>query len=205
MKKRTIILVVLAVLALNKGLKAQSSGISIGTNISNLYVDDVDDENAKVGLSIGIYNKTKLAGPLGLQYELLYSQKGAALQYDNFLQGSGTYRFNLNYIKLPIMLTADLGPLNLHAGPYASLLISANVKDVKGNGSINSIRELDRQDFNTLDYGAALGLSHSFTGGSIGLRYNYGMRDVARDGSDTRQATPGARNSALQIYLGLGF
>lgn len=204
MRKRTILFLVLALCYVGYDVKAQS-GITIGTNISNLYVDDVDDENAKVGLAIGVYNKSKLGGPLGIQYELLYAQKGAALQYDNFLQGSGTYRFNLNYIKLPVMLTADAGPLSLHAGPYASLLLSANIKDVDGDGSINSIQELDRDDFNTFDYGLAAGISHAFTGGSIGLRYNYGLKQVGKDGSGAAQAANNAKNSALQIYLGIDF
>lgn len=185
-------------------LKAQT-GFTIGTNISNLYVDNVDDENAKVGLNVGIYNRSRIANSLGIQYEILYAQKGAALQYDSFLSGSGTYRFNLNYIKLPIMLSANFGKLNLHAGPYAGFLVDVKIKDVDGDGTINSVQELDRDDFNTLDYGAAAGVAYDFTGGTMGLRYNYGFREIGKSGSFAGEAANEAKNSALTIYIGFHF
>ena len=183
--------------------KAQG-GLIIGANMSNLYIDDVDDENSKFGLNIGLYNRWGMENGLGVRHELLFSQKGASAQYSNFLQGSGTYRFNLNYLKMPVMLSATVGALDLHAGPYLGLLLGANVKDVDSDGSINQIQELDRDDFNTLDYGAALGLAYNFTGGHLSLRYNYGMREIGRDGSFAGQATQDAKNSALTLSLGLG-
>lgn len=185
-------------------LKAQA-GLTIGANVSNLYVDNVDDENAKVGLNIGVFNKSKINSVMGVQYEMLYSQKGAALQYNNFLSGSGTYRFNLNYIKVPVMLTADVGRLNFQAGPYASVLVNAKIKDVDGDGTINSVQELDRDDFNTLDYGAVAGLGYDFAGGTMGLRYNYGFREIGKSGSFAGEAAEKAKNSALTIYIGFHF
>ena len=203
MKTRNILLIV-PMLLLTIGLKAQG-GFVIGANMSNLYIDNVDDENAKIGLNLGLYNRWDLAGNVGIRHELLYSQKGASAYYNNFFQGSGTYRFNLNYIKLPVMLSAKAGSLDLHAGPYIAALISANVKDVDSNGNINQITELDRDDFNTLDYGAALGLAYTFNGGHISLRYNYGMREIGRSVSFAGEATEDAKNSALTLSLGLGF
>jgi hypothetical protein len=185
-------------------LKAQT-GFTVGTNISNLYVDNVDDENAKVGLNIGIYSKHNLASNLGIQYEFLYSQNGAALQYDNFLSGSGTYRFNLNYIKVPVMLTGNIGKFNIHAGPYVGFLVDVKIKDVDGDGSINSVQELDRDDFNTLDYGMAAGLGYDFDGGILGIRYNYGFKEIGKSGSFAGDAASDAKNSALTLYVGFHF
>lgn len=189
-------------LLLAAGANAQS--LVIGANMSNLYIDNVDDENAKIGLNIGLACRTRLAGNLGLRHEILFSQKGASAQYDNFLQGSGTYRFNLNYIKMPLMLSGKLGSLDIHAGPYLGLLISANVKDVDSDGSINQINELDRDDFNTLDYGATMGMAYLFDGGNISLRYNYGLREIGKSGSFAGQATENAKNSALTLSLAFG-
>ena len=203
--KLTITFVVAMLFLVNTTTKAQSSGLTIGANVSNLYVDNVDDENAKIGLNIGFYNQVKFNDLLGLQYEFAYSQKGAALQYDNFLSGSGTYRFNLNYIKVPLMLNVKLGPIAFQGGAYTAFLIGANIKDVNSDGSINSIRDLDRDDFNTIDYGAVGGITHDFTGGHFGLRYNYGFREIGRSGSFAGQATENSKNSALLIYFGFDF
>ena len=201
--KKTVLVAILIIMCISMA-KAQS-GITIGTNISNLYVDNVDDENAKVGLNIGVYRKKQIAGNLSIYNELVYAQKGAALQYNNFLQGSGKYRFNLNYIKLPIMLSADLGVVDIYAGPYASLLVGVNIKDVDGDGNIRSVQELDRDDFNTFDYGAIAGVGFNFTGGSFGLRYNYGLREIGKSGSFAGEAAEDAKNSALTLYLNLSF
>ena len=203
--KKTILILFLPLLFASINTAKAQGGLVIGANMSNLYIDNVDDENSKIGINIGLYNRWGApGGAIGVRHELLYSQKGAAATYDNFLQGSGTYRFNLNYVKMPVMLSVKAGPLDLHAGPYIGLLVSANVKDVDSDGSINQISELDRDDFNTVDYGASFGLSLGFTGGHIGLRYNLGMREIGKDGSFAGQATEDAKNSALTLSLGLG-
>lgn len=203
MKKRIILLVLPMMLLAISAAKAQG-GLIIGANMSNLYIDNVDDENSKFGLNIGLYNRWGPEEGVGLRTELLYSQKGAGAQYDNFLQGSGTYRFNLNYVKVPAMVSIKAGPLDIHAGPYIGVLVGANVKDVDSDGNINEISELDRDDFNTIDYGASVGLGLGFTGGHISLRYNYGMNEIGKDGSFAGQATENAKNSALTLSLGLG-
>lgn len=203
MKKRILILI-LPILLIGVSAARAQGGIIVGANMSNLYIDNVDDENSKIGINVGIYNRWGAPAGVGIRHELLYSQKGAAATYDNFLQGSGHYRFNLNYIKMPVMLSMKAGPLDIHAGPYFGLLVGANVKDVDSDGNINQISELDRDDFNTVDYGAALGFSLGFTGGHIDLRYNYGMREIGKDGSFAGQATENAKNSALTLSLGLG-
>ncbi|MHA7099587.1 porin family protein [Roseivirga pacifica] len=204
MKKR-IILVVLPMLLLAVSAQAQVGGLKIGGTLSNLYIDDVDDENSKLGFTAGIFGRTSFAEPIGLRYELLYSSKGAEVTYNNFIQGSGKYKFNLNYIKLPVMFSVKAGPVDFHAGPYFGYLIGANVKDVDSDGTINEVEQLDRDDFNTLDYGAAFGLAFGFAGGEIGARYNYGMRNIGEEGSFAGEAASDAKNQTFTISLGLKF
>src|ERR1700733_15049765 len=73
-------------------------GIKGGLNLSNMYVRDVSDENMKVGWNAGIYAKIPLTTGFSIQPELYYTDKGAKETYNNFIQGSGEYRFNLNYV-----------------------------------------------------------------------------------------------------------
>jgi hypothetical protein len=111
-------------------------GIKGGVNLSNLYVDDVKDENMKVGVNIGLFSKIPLTRSFSIQPELLYSNKGSKLTYDNVLAGQGEYRFNLNYVEMPVLAVVNLTKnINIHAGPYVSYLTSANIKDLKSDGT----------------------------------------------------------------------
>jgi hypothetical protein len=63
------------------------AGIKGGLNVSNLYVDDVDDENARFGFNVGLYAQLFSSEVFAIQPELLYSTKGTKTTYDNVLMG----------------------------------------------------------------------------------------------------------------------
>ncbi|WP_375578781.1 porin family protein [Marivirga tractuosa] len=185
-------------------VKAQSdqTGIRASLNLSNLYVDEVNDENTKPGFAVGIYFRKGISEQVSIQPEINYSLKGSQINYDNFFSGSGKYRYNLSYIEIPVLANIHVGEnLYFSAGPYAATLIAAKVKDVDGDGSINSVEEYDRDDFNTFDYGVAAGVGFDFTGGTAGVRYNYGLNNVAPDD----RGLDNGKNSVLQFFLGFDF
>ena len=179
------------------------TGIKGGVTLSNLYVEDVDDENVKVGYHVGVYHDAEITSFLSIQPEVLFISKGAQVQYDNLL-GSGKYRFNLNYIEIPVMAKIKVAGFNVLAGPYASFLVGANVKDVDNNGNIQSVRSLDRDDFNQLDYGVSLGAGFDFSGGNIGARYDFGMKEIGKS-NFAGEATGDAKNSAFMLFIGFEF
>lgn len=187
-------------------------GIKGGLNFSQFFVDQptVDDENIKVGLHFGIFTKIPLSNSIAFQPELLYTNVGSKISYGssagNLLNVSeGEVRYNLNYIQLPLAFVFNIGPLNLHAGPYFSYLASANVKNLRTSDltTINSI-ELNKDNFNSLDYGLLAGLGFDFGNLTIGARYNYGLREVAKEGI-ARDLTNNSKNSVAQLYIGIGF
>lgn len=183
---------------------SQKVGLKGGINFTNLYVDNVDDENMKIGFNAGAYYRAELTDFFAVQPEFLFTQKGSEIHYSNFLGGSGKYRFNLNYLEVPILGVLKLGNFNIHAGPYLGLLIGANVKDVDDDGTINNFESLDRDDFNTLDTGVAAGFGFDFPDGTLGIRYNYGFQEIGKD-ETAGDATENSKNSALQLYLGFDF
>src|SRR6266700_3356586 len=129
-------------------------GIKGGVNLTNMYVTDVSDEHMKVGFNAGVYAKLPVTRGFSIQPELYYTSKGAKETYNNFIEGSGEYRFNLNYVELPVLAVINLGNnFNLHVGPYISYLASANIKDVNNDGTINNITDLNADNFHRLDYG----------------------------------------------------
>lgn len=180
-------------------------GIKGGINLSNLYVDDVKDENMKVGLNLGMFAKFPITKGFSIQPEVLYSSKGAKLTYDNLL-GSGEYRFNLNYVEVPILAVFNLSKnINIQAGGYAAYLTSANIKRLKsGSSEADEVADLNTDNFKRFDYGLAGGFGFDIQNFTIGARYNYGLNEIG-DGGIAGEATKNSKNSAFTFYIGLGF
>jgi hypothetical protein len=185
---------------------APKFGIKAGVNLTNMYVDDVSDENMKVGLNAGFFAKLPVARGFSIQPELLYSSKGAKEEYDNFIEGEGEYRFNLNYVELPVLAVFNVAKnFNLHLGPYVSYLAGVNIKDLKDNGTIDEIAELDADNFNRFDYGLVGGLGIDISNFTLGARYNYGLREIGKSDNITSQLLKNSKNSAIAFYIGFGF
>ncbi|MBS0001234.1 MAG: PorT family protein [Cyclobacteriaceae bacterium] len=202
---KTIILLAFLSLMVSYGADAQSfrPGIKGGVNFSNLFIDEVDDKNARIGFHAGIFAQILGAGEtVGFQPELLYSTKGSKGQYD-FVGFTGEQKFNLNYIDLPLMLLIKVGEvLDINAGGYVSYLVNSSVST---DGTLGeAYQELDRDNFNSVDYGLVGGLALNIDIVSIGARYNYGLRQVA-NGTAAETFLGDANNSVAQVYLGIVF
>ncbi len=180
-------------------------GVKGGLNLTNLYVDNVKDENVKVGGHFGFYAKLPISTGVSIQPELLYTNKGAKETYSNFAQGSGEYRFNLNYVELPVSLVFNIVKnFNIHAGGYAAYLTSANVKNVQ-NGDIQGVTDLNADNFNRFDYGLVGGLGVDVENFTIGARYNYGLREVGQSGNLSGDLTKNSKNSGVTLFIGFAF
>lgn len=181
-------------------------GIKGGINLSNLYIDDVNDEKAKLGLHAGLWMKAPVGEFFAIQPELIWSSKGTRIgSYNNipFTQ-DGDIRFNLNYIDLPVLASLTLGPISLQAGPYISYLFNANVKNLKEDLTTSNVVSLDEEDFQRFDYGLAGGIAVDIKGFQLGGRYNYGLREIGK--SDVAgQITRNAKNQVLQVFVAVGF
>ena len=187
-------------LALPACLVAQKmrGGIKGGLNVSNLYVDNVDDENLRLSGHIGIY--TQLGqGFFVIQPEISYSGKGASVKYGNDLQGEADFRFN--YIDFPILGTFKIGnDFDFHIGPYFGYLLVAKVDTENIIGSTTT--EFDREQYNAIDIGAAFGMAINFEFVSVGVRYNYGLRKIAKSDA-TKLLLGDAKNSTGQVFVAL--
>ncbi len=179
-------------------------GLKAGLNLTNLYVNDVDDENIKPGLSIGAYAKIPVTKHFSFQPEVLYSMKGAQVNYNNLLY-SGKYRFNLNYLEVPLAAVINVAKnFNIQAGPYAAFLLSAKVQDVDDNGNITGATELDKDDFESIDYGVFAGAAFDISNVTLGARYTYGLNEIGKTGL-SGNITRDSKNSAITFFLGFGF
>jgi len=181
-------------------------GIKGGVNFTTLYSSDVSTSHMKTGFNAGVFAKLPVTRGFSIQPELLYSLKGAKSKYDNFVQGSGEYRFNLGYIELPVLAVVNLGSnFNIHAGGYAAYLVNANVKNVNNNGDIQGATELNTSDFNRWDFGLAGGVGFDIEHFTLGARYNYGLSHIGKSSSLAGQLAGNAKNAGFSIYAGFGF
>lgn len=180
--------------------EAQSarSGLKGGLNLSNLYIDDVEDENLRAGFHAGFFTQLLMVPGFAIQPELVYATKGAKADY-NIAGVQGESKFNLNYIDLPVLLTFKLAnAADIHIGPYVSYLLRVNTSTDGDLGS--SQRSLDRDDYEKWDYGLSGGLVLNFDAISIGARYNYGLNEIA-DSADARTQIGDAKNSVAQLFI----
>jgi hypothetical protein len=184
-------------------------GIKGGANLSNLYIKDIDDTKSKFGLHAGVWAKIPVAALFAIQPELLYTTTGSKV--GNYSVAGGPPNqvdLNFNYIQLPILASLTAGPVSIQAGPYFSYLLSANTKNVKvdNNGiptDVTAGRDLNEEDFNTIDYGLAGGLALDIKGFQLGVRYNYGLRDVGKNAIPGLYPN-GSKNSVAQLYVAFG-
>jgi len=177
-------------------------GVKGGFNMSNLYGsgDDVDDNNVLYGFNAGVYATLPISDFIAIQPEILFTTKGAKLEYNNALV-SGDAKFKLNYIEVPLLVRVNITKnFNVHAGGYASYLVSSKVK---GDGDISFDEDVDTDDLNKFDAGIAAGVGVDFSPLSIGLRYNYGLTTVGKERTvaGTTYTFPDAKNSNLTLYL----
>jgi hypothetical protein len=184
-----------------------SFGFKGGVNFSNLYTEDVDDNNVLTSFNAGIFVTMPITEFLAIQPEVLYSRKGAELVYDNAF-ATGTAKFKLNYIEVPVLLKINLTEnFNVHAGPYFAYLIDADVTNESSSGNFDFEENLSNDDFNKFDYGLSAGLGFDFDSFGIGARYNYGLSKVGkeRDFLGTNYTFPDGKNSNLSIYAAFKF
>lgn len=211
MKNFKNILALVLVLAGVSQIQAQenspSIGIKGGYNMSNLYTEDVDDQNVLSGFNVGLFATLPISSSLAIQPELNYTTKGAELQYDN-LFAQGTAKFRLNYVEVPVLIKANLTKnFNVHFGPYAAFLIDSKITNEGQDGNINFEESIDKDDLNTVDVGVAAGVGFDFDTFGIGARYNYGLTTVGkeRNFAGGTYTFPDSKNSVLSIYAAIKF
>ena len=196
----SLALVLISITGIQAQEKTASYGFKGGLNFSNLYTDNVDDNNVLTGFNAGLYAKFPISKGIAIQPEISYTTKGAELVYNNAFV-NGVAKFNVNYIEVPVLLVMNITDnLNLHVGPYAAYMVSG--KTSNDSNLISTQRELDTNDFNKFDAGLAGGLGIDLDVVNFGVRYNYGLTKIAKQ-SNTSFISSDAKNSVLSVYVGL--
>ncbi|MBA4058683.1 MAG: PorT family protein, partial [Marivirga sp.] len=76
-----LVLFTVSILAGDSTFAQMRAGVKGGLNVSNLYIDDIDDENARYGFNVGVYGQVFSTDVFAIQPELLFSTKGSKAEY----------------------------------------------------------------------------------------------------------------------------
>ena len=179
-------------------------GLKAGLNYSNVYDEEGDEFNAdsKFGLAAGAYLGIPVGKYLGIQPEVLVSQKG--FQASGMILGS-KYNFTrtTTYIDIPIQVAFKPSEFfTLLAGPQYSYLI--NQRDVFQNAttSIAQEQEFENDNIRKNIFGVVGGLDINLKHITLGSRIGWDVQNNKGDGTST---TPRYKNVWFQGTVGYAF
>ncbi len=182
-------------------------GFKGGLNLSNLYVNNTDDENARFGWHAGVYGQLFSTEAFAIQPEINFSTKGTGITYGSVGPGGinlhHDQKINLSYIDIPVLAVFKLGPVaEIQAGPYWAYLLNAEIRNNDGDPN-NEFDTQDRRNFDDWDYGLVGGIGFNLgRGAQLGVRYNYGLNEIAKSGG-AKRVFGNSKNQVAQLFLAI--
>lgn len=173
-------------------------GFKTGLSFTSFVGPDAADASSKPGFQAGLLANLRFNDLLSVQPEVQYSTKGAKIGRGNTISGSQS----LKYLDVPVLVRANYHQFFAEAGPQLGILLSAAATN---DLIIPATTANNKSLFNPLDVGYAIGAGvQAASGPFAGVRYNGGIRNIAKSGTTNNQL-PEGRNSALQFYVGFLF
>jgi hypothetical protein len=176
-------------------------GVKAGANYSNIYDSDGEgfDAEGKFGFAGGAFMMIPLGKVLGIQPEVLFSQRGYK-QTGTFLGGNYELTRTTNYIDIPIFLSIKPASfITVQLGPQFSFLTKR--KDVFKNplSTIEQEKEFANDDFRKNTLCAVGGVDININQVVLGVRAGWDVQDNNGSGTSTN---PRYKNVWLQASLG---
>ena len=181
------------------------SGIKGGLNLSNLYVNEADDDKARIGWHAGFYGQLFASEAFAIQPEVNFSTKGTGVTRIDATSARYESNFNLSYIDIPVLAVFKLGDVaEIHAGAYWAYLLGAEIRNNDKNPD-NEFTTVDRDNFDDWDYGLVGGIGFNLgEAAQLGVRYNYGLNEIA-ESRGARRLFGNSKNQVAQLFLAFNF
>lgn len=181
-----------------------SFGFKAGTNYSNVYDEQGNDfvADSKFGLAVGGFVTIPFGKIIGIQPEILFSQKGFK-STGTYLGSTYSMTRTTDFIDVPLLFAVKpIGQLTLLFGPQFSYLLKQ--KDEFTGGTISSTQQ---QEFDNEDITKNI---MALTGGAdINVdSFVFGMRagwDIKTNEGDGNSSTPRYKNMWYQATVGYRF
>lgn len=179
-------------------------GIKGGLNFSNIYDTDGEefDADGKFGFVGGVFLAIPIGKYLGIQPEVLYSQKGYK-STGSFLGTNYEMKRTTNFIDVPILLQVKpVEFVTLLAGPQYSFMLKR--KDEFTGGSLSAVQEeeFENDDLRNNILGVIGGADFNFENLVLGVRAGWDLQNNFKDEPST---TPRYRNAWYQATIGFRF
>lgn len=179
-----------------------TAGFKAGMNISNVWDSEGQDfqADAKAGLAFGAFVGLPIGTYLGIQPEVLFSQKGYRAS-GTLLGTSYSYTRTTTYIDVPILL--QLKPsqyVTFLVGPeYSFLTHQKNVFTV-GSSTLVQENEINNEKIRKNILGFVGGLDVNV--GHIVFAPRFGL-DLLNNNGDGTSTTPRYKNRWIQLTVGV--
>ena len=188
----------------NDNRETLSFGLKIGANYSNVYDTNNEDfvADSKLGFAAGGFVAIPLGKFIGIQPELMYSQKGFK-STGTYLGSTYSMTRTTDFIEVPLLFAVKpIGELTLLFGPQFSYLMTQ--KDDFTGGTISSTQQQDFDNNNIRKniMGLTGGADLNFGNLVIGVRAAWDVKDNEGDGTST---TPRYKNMLYQATVGYRF
>lgn len=175
-------------------------GLKAGTNLSNSYYAQGDFNTQPVyGFAGGGFLIIPLSKYLGMQTEVIYSQKGFKSREGSFTAEDNLVRTN-SYIDIPLMITVrPFCPLTFVAGPNFSYLIKQTDTFSDGTGSVFKSEDFKSNNIRRNTIGAVMGADINIWNLVLSGRCGF---DIQSNYRDLPASAPRYKNIWLQGTIG---
>jgi hypothetical protein len=176
-------------------------GLKLGSNLSNIYDTKGEkfDAKSKFGLAGGVFLAVPIGEFLGIQPELIYSQKGYK-QTGAFLGSNYTLNRTTDYIDIPLLVSIKpVNFLTVQLGPQYSYLMKQ--KDVFSNSTttIEQQKEFKNDNIRKNTLSLIGGVDINIDKIIIGTRASLDVQNNNGDGTSTN---PRYKNAYFQVSIG---
>ena len=202
--KSSVLLIIIALFGITV-MSAQEHvmfGAKGGATFSGDGLNAFNDPNARISFNLGLLAEIPLSYKFSVQPEVLYSVQGYDIAVRN---NAGVIEYQLDYINIPVLAKFYvIERLALEAGPQVGFLVNSEIDKNPSSTNSGDI-SLSEDQFNKVDFSAALGASYKFRGGFfVNGRYNIGLTDIY-DESFSNNVFSGADAKHSVVQAGVGF
>jgi Outer membrane protein beta-barrel domain len=208
MKKLILMTAIIAVMA-GKSYAQQtrdefSFGLKIGSNYSNVYDSQGSQfvADGKYGLAAGAFLSLPLGKFIGIQPEVIYSEKGFKAS-GAFLGSNYSVTRTTTYIDVPLLLAVKPASfLTILAGPQYSFLIKQDNNFSSSLATVDQQKIFDNDNIRKNVLGLTGGVDINLSNFVIGARAGWDVQNNNGDGSST---VPRYKNVWYQATIGFRF
>ncbi len=200
-----VLLLAMSAFAQDEATGLTGKGFKVGVNMSDVYGDDAEGSDMKLGFGGGGFITYHFAPQFAIQPEVLYMMKGAKDAAGNKLK--------LSYIEVPLLLKftpqteGNLKPA-IFAGPAIALMMGAKAEDF-------DVKDM----YKSMDLGVAVGAGFGYKMETMTItfdaRYTLGMMKTIDyeeynklyepDPGEEATEDPDLKNSNISVMVGLSF